>query len=771
MANNKQLTATVRLNTTQFEKKLKRLSRAIDVMNRAVGKTSNVYNQVNSALKNTETTTKKVKSDTDKWATSAKKVNQHFKQGESTLARMSKSIRNMLAAYVGIMGTRFVLNSSDTITSAENKLNASNGNNTQLTQESMDKMYAASMRSRSSYAGMMSNVSKSMTLAGGAFDNDVDKAIKFQEIMAKSYAIGGASAAEQNSSMYQLVQALGSGVLQGDELRSVREGAPVAYKQIEKFAQGVYNTEESLKELASQGKITSEMVVAAIMDAETEINDTFNKSKMTFQQAGSMIGSMALQAFKPVLQMLNDALRSDVGQAMINGIGKAFVVLSNIILKVGEIIKVAIDWIVDNWDWLKTVLIVGIMAITAYLAIMGAAWLINFIIANWAILLVVGAISFMIYLLHQLGFTTNQIIGGICGAFMFLVYLIYDAVIWAITIIGLIFAAVWNLFVGVGTTIAMIAVLIVTYAILAFQGIVQIAQWLILAIWAILVTIYNIFYTIFMGAKAIVESVIISLYSTFADFGQMVLGVLLAIANAIDWVFGSNLGSTVEGWMNGLDESVIKLEQELDPNSEVESIKDQWKDSYSNLGDMFAGRGKYDDWNITDNMANVQNTSDGILNDIASTGDALTVDTDKILQFGLDNTQNPMDGWDKGFNFGNNLLDNFNSMFGGDLLDPYDAKYALDGGYDMEELLKGVENIDDNTTGIKDSMDLSKDDMDYLRKIAEMEWRNEFTTAEIRVDMTNNNTVTGERDLDGIVEYLSDVLRSEMTNVAYGVHY
>ena len=72
---------------------------------------------------------------------------------------------------------------------------------------------------------------------------------------------------------------------------------------------------------------------------------------------------------------------------------------------------------------------------------------------------------------------------------------------------------------------------------------------------------------------------------------------------------------------------------------------------------------------------------------------------------------------------------------------------------------------------IKDSMDLSNDDLEYLRKIADMEWRNEFTTAEIRVDMTNNNTVNGERDLDGIVEYLSDVLRNEMTNVAYGVHY
>jgi hypothetical protein len=68
-------------------------------------------------------------------------------------------------------------------------------------------------------------------------------------------------------------------------------------------------------------------------------------------------------------------------------------------------------------------------------------------------------------------------------------------------------------------------------------------------------------------------------------------------------------------------------------------------------------------------------------------------------------------------------------------------------------------------------MDLSNDDLDYLRKLADMEWRNEFTTAEIKVDMTNHNTVNGERDLDGIVSYLSDVLREEMTSVAYGVHY
>jgi hypothetical protein len=61
--------------------------------------------------------------------------------------------------------------------------------------------------------------------------------------------------------------------------------------------------------------------------------------------------------------------------------------------------------------------------------------------------------------------------------------------------------------------------------------------------------------------------------------------------------------------------------------------------------------------------------------------------------------------------------------------------------------------------------------MDYLRKLAEMEWRNEFTTATIKVDMTNYNTVNGDRDLDGFMEAFGDALKQEMYAVADGVHF
>ena len=65
-------------------------------------------------------------------------------------------------------------------------------------------------------------------------------------------------------------------------------------------------------------------------------------------------------------------------------------------------------------------------------------------------------------------------------------------------------------------------------------------------------------------------------------------------------------------------------------------------------------------------------------------------------------------------------------------------------------------------------MDLTQEDLEYLRKVAEMEWKKEFTTAQITVDMSNYNTINGTEDLDGIVTKLTDKLYEELNVVANG---
>lgn len=62
----------------------------------------------------------------------------------------------------------------------------------------------------------------------------------------------------------------------------------------------------------------------------------------------------------------------------------------------------------------------------------------------------------------------------------------------------------------------------------------------------------------------------------------------------------------------------------------------------------------------------------------------------------------------------------------------------------------GVGSIDDNTGKIKDSLDVTEEDLKYLRDIAEQEAINRFTTAEINVDMSGmQNTVNSGDDIDG----------------------
>lgn len=81
-----------------------------------------------------------------------------------------------------------------------------------------------------------------------------------------------------------------------------------------------------------------------------------------------------------------------------------------------------------------------------------------------------------------------------------------------------------------------------------------------------------------------------------------------------------------------------------------------------------------------------------------------------------------------------------------------------------------VNDISDNTSAIKDSVEIANEDLKYLRDAAERDTINRFTTAEIKVEMTNNNTINSDMDLDGIPEYLRSTIEQEMNAAAEGVY-
>lgn len=687
MATNKQLTARVKLNTTDAEKKLKRLSLAIDAINKAVGKQTNAYNSVNAALGKNSANLSKVKQRTDEIAKSANKVNTNFKKTNHTVGALGGKLKWLASTYLGVMGIRGIATASDTVTKAENKFNNLNGNNQQLTQQSMDKIYSASIRSRSGYGDMLSNVSRNMALAGNAFGGNVDNAIRFQEIMAKSYAVGGASAAEQSSSMYQLVQALGSGVLQGDELRSVREGAPIAYKKIEEFARGVYDTEESLKELASQGKITSDIVVAAIMDAEQSINDSFENSKVTFEQTWTMMMSTVQKAFEPALQALNKILRSEFIQSFITAIGSITAVVGKTLSWILNGISNFLTWCEDNWSWLSR-------------AIMTALLLIGTVMAIILFPKFIAWIGYLLFAIQYYGWLTAT---AVMSA-------LKTAAAWAI--------ANWQLLL-----IILVIVAVITAVIWMADSFEDACGMIVGGIMTAVAFVYNLIIGVINGI----------IQAAWSMFAEPFLGIIEWILNACNGGFNSfgdavaNLIGQVISWFLSLGKVVTKIIDAIfgsDWTSGLESLQD-----------------KVLKWGKNENAITVNRDAPTIkrwaYSDAYSTG---------------------YDWGSSGANWISNKLSGLTA-----LVDPNNSG--------LGDVTGNIGDIKANTDAMKDSMDLRDDDLEFLRRVAEMEWRNEFTTAEIKVDMTNNNSISSERDWEGMLTYLSDALREEMVSVADGVHY
>ena len=372
----KDLKASVRLDTRNAISSLDALERKISNIEKAINKTNSTNSKLSSNLSKAVAPAKQV-------ATETGKIDKNLKNSSSSASMLTSKLKRLASTYLGVMGAKALITTSDTITSAENRLNNLYGGDTKATQAAMDKMYTSAQKVRMAYTDMMSNVSKSMTLAGDAFGNNIDNAIRFQEIMSEAYTLGGASAAEMSSSMYQMMQALGSGILQGDELRSVREGAPLAYKEIEKFAQKTLNSKESLKELASQGLITSDMVVAAIMNAGDKMDEAFKDTDATFAQLWNNFKNTATRAFDPVFDSLRELGNSEE-------MAKALEIVANGLIIVGQVLAFVVDvfaaffrWFVNNWYWIRFIVYAVILVMILNLMKLAAQAIITGITMFW----------------------------------------------------------------------------------------------------------------------------------------------------------------------------------------------------------------------------------------------------------------------------------------------------------------------------------------------------------------------------------------------------
>jgi len=193
---------------------------------------------------------------------------------------MAKSLGPLIAG-LGLVGaTRQTLEFAEAWTEASNKLTAAGVSVGQLAnvQERLVRLSLATRTGLTETVDLFARLTRG-TAQLGATQEQVYRATT---ILNQAFKAGGATASEQRSAILQLGQALSSGVLQGDELRSLRENAPLLAKAIaDEF--GV--TVGQLKELGAEGKLTTDRIFNGILKAGKQVEEQFKSTRLTVGEA------------------------------------------------------------------------------------------------------------------------------------------------------------------------------------------------------------------------------------------------------------------------------------------------------------------------------------------------------------------------------------------------------------------------------------------------------------------------------------------------------
>lgn len=220
--------------------------------------------------------------------------------------RLMGTLKGMLGAFSAIGAVKWLANTSDAMTSINARLELMTGN-AEAAAAAQNEIYAAAQRSRGAYTEMANLVSQLGMMAPEAFSDasgnlNTGELVAFAEQLQKQMTISGASGQSAAAAMVQLTQGLSSGTLRGEELNSVLEQTPMIAKTIAEYM-GVSTGE--MRELASEGAITADVVKNAILGAAEETNAAFASMPMTWAQVWTSMQNVALQALQPVLNAVS----------------------------------------------------------------------------------------------------------------------------------------------------------------------------------------------------------------------------------------------------------------------------------------------------------------------------------------------------------------------------------------------------------------------------------------------------------------------------------
>ncbi len=565
-------------------------------------------------------------------------------------------------------------------------------------------IHDAAQRSYSSFKDTADMVSRIGTNARDSFSN-LGEVVAFTELVQKQFGIaGGASAVEASNATIQLSQALASGVLRGDELNSIFEQAPNLISTIADYMGEPLGG--AIRDLAADGMITADIVKNAMFAATDEINKKFDSMPVTWSQMWTYFQNEALRAFGPVLKQINDVANSERFKEFVSSATQALYLIAGVIGIVMNAIASTGSFIYDNWSLIGPI-VLGVASVIGIL-------ITYLTLARTAILLKTAAI------------------------WMWTAALAANPVVWVVmaivALIAVIYLAVAAINHFAGTSISATGIIAGAFMVLGS------------AIFNVIAYLWNMWASYVEFFVNVWKHPMYSVKKLFYNLASNVLDSIISMTNGWD-SFATNfvnvMVDAVNGairawnWLVDLLPSDIAAKIGIGKGSEIAhttSITSDLKGLKGALGD-WVGEAPPDDYWEAPKM------------EMKSLGAA----------------------WDTGYNWGADLF-NFDKGNTGGNTDALmkSINDALGLGEKLDKGNEAGKKTADNTKKAADGIKMMNEDLKYLRDIAEREAINRYTTAEIKVDMKNENHINSELDIDGVIDKFGERVEEVAEMLAEG---
>ncbi len=316
------------------------------------------YQQLNSIMDSTE---RNIRDN----LTAQEQFNQSVRSGQTAAGGLESSIKRYAAMLVSAATAGKAMNLADQVAQTTARLDLMNYG-LDSTEQLQQKIYDSAQRSRGVYQTTADAVGKLGMQARNAFSSN-DELIAFAEQINKTFVIAGTSAQGVDSVMLQLTQAMAAGKLQGEELNAVLDNAQPIVQNIADYM-GVPAGE--IKELASEGAISAEVIKNAMFAAAEETDERFAQMPTTFGQIANSIQNQALMAFQPALQQLSSVTQTEGFSALTESITGVIRTMASGAVQALDMMGQAVIFVQENWAWLGPIIAGVAAAVVAYKGVM-----------------------------------------------------------------------------------------------------------------------------------------------------------------------------------------------------------------------------------------------------------------------------------------------------------------------------------------------------------------------------------------------------------------